>query len=164
LWLGVGLLLGLMILTMWQCINLDPRQSIVQARHILVSYDATDPAAQDRALKLIKDIRQQVLDGKSSFSKLAETYSNDPGSAKKGGYLGTVKRGELVEEIEAYIWDAPIGQLSDVIKTKYGFHIVIVDFRKVSEAEKAVQAEQKRLAEELERRKKEREQEQGQEQ
>jgi parvulin-like peptidyl-prolyl isomerase len=156
-WLGVGLLFCLMVLAMWQWSHLDPRQSVVQARHILIAYDMGDPAAQDRALKLAKEIRQRILDGES-FSKLAETYSNDPGSAGKGGYLGTVSKGELVPEMEKYVWSAPIGQLSDIIKTRYGFHLVIVDYRKISKAEQALDAEKARLEQELERRKKERQQ------
>jgi parvulin-like peptidyl-prolyl isomerase len=158
-WLGVGLVLCLMVLAMWQWSHLDPRQSVVQARHILIAFDARDPAAQDRALKLARDIRQRVLDGES-FSKLAETYSNDPGSAQKGGYLGTLKKGDLVGEIEKFVWNAPIDQLSDVIKTRYGFHLVIVNYRKVSKAEQAVEAERVRLEQELERRKQEGQQQQ----
>ena len=106
-------------------------------------------------MKLAKDLRQRILGGES-FSKLAETYSNDPGSAKKGGYLGTVSKGELADTMEKYVWSAPVGQLSDVIQTQYGFHIAIVDFRKVSETDQAIEADKKRLAEELERRRQER--------
>jgi len=156
-WFGVGLLLCVMIAAMWQWSHLDPRQSVAQVRHILFAYHAGDPAAQDRALKLAKEVRQRLLDGES-FSKLAQMYSGDPGSADNGGYLGTTKKGELVSEIEDFVWSAPIGELSDVIKTQYGFHLVIVDYRKISEAEQAVEADKRRIAEELERRKRERQQ------
>jgi parvulin-like peptidyl-prolyl isomerase len=159
IWVGVGILLCLMVAALYRWNHMNPRQSFVQLKHILIRYDQSDPAAEARALKLITEIRQRIVDGES-FSRLAEEYSNDPGSAPKGGNLGTCEKGDLVEPVEEYAWTAPIGQLSDVIKTRFGFHLVIVDYRKISEADKAYEADQERLREELERRKKEREQDQ----
>ncbi len=71
----------------------------------------------------LKNIRQRILDGES-FKALAVLYSEDPGSAKKGGELGFHGRGELYPEFEAVAFKLKKGEISEVIETKAGFHII----------------------------------------
>ena len=87
-------------------------------RHILIPADATDARAQAEAL------RQQLQQG-ASFEALARQHSKDPGSAAKGGDLGFVTRGKMVAPFEeaAFALEKP-GQLSDVVETQFGFHVI----------------------------------------
>ncbi|HKK68633.1 MAG TPA: peptidylprolyl isomerase, partial [Bacteroidales bacterium] len=71
----------------------------------------------------LKELRQRIIDGES-FSTMAILYSQDPGSAKKGGELGFYGRGELYPEFEAVAYTLKKGEVSEIVKTKAGFHII----------------------------------------
>lgn len=75
--------------------------------------------ARMQAEKIIEDIKIG-----SDFGFQALLYSDDPGSATKDGYLGYVKRGELVPEFEAVAFRLEVGQISEVVETEFGFHII----------------------------------------
>lgn len=68
-------------------------------------------------------IRERILKGER-FSTMARIYSEDPGSANKGGELGFMGRGDLVPEFEAAAFALRDGEISEVIETEYGFHII----------------------------------------
>ena len=74
---------------------------------------------KDRLYKM----RKRILDGER-FSTLALLYSEDPGSAKKGGELGFHGRGEFAPEFEAAAFNLRDGEISEVIETEFGFHII----------------------------------------
>ncbi|MDZ4858370.1 MAG: peptidylprolyl isomerase [Candidatus Hydrogenedentes bacterium] len=133
-WAGVIVLFVALMGILYLYSGLTPQQSIVNARHILISFSASDPGERGRAQEQLRDIRERILKG-DDFGDLAEEYSNDPGSASKGGNLGYMKKGQLTAEIEDYVWSAPIGQLSEIIQTKFGFHLVVVDDRKLSKVD-----------------------------
>lgn len=76
-------------------------------------------AAQQKAEK----IKEDILVG-SDFGFQALLYSDDPGSATKDGDLGYVKRGELVPEFEAAAFRLEIGEISEVVESEFGFHII----------------------------------------
>src|SRR6202042_967499 len=78
--------------------------------------------AQHRA----EDLLKQVKSG-ANFEDLAKKYSEDPGSAKQGGSLGWIGRGQTVPEFEKAAFSLPKGQMSDLVKSSYGFHIIRVD-------------------------------------
>jgi peptidyl-prolyl cis-trans isomerase D len=78
--------------------------------------------AQHRAEDLLKQIK-----GGAKFEDLAKKYSEDPGSAKEGGSLGWIGRGQTVPEFEKTAFSLPKGQTSDLVKSSYGFHIIRVD-------------------------------------
>jgi peptidyl-prolyl cis-trans isomerase D len=78
--------------------------------------------AQRRAQDLLKQLKQGA-----NFEDLAKKYSEDPGSAKEGGSLGWIGRGRTVPEFEKAAFSLPKGQMSDLVKSSYGFHIIRVD-------------------------------------
>jgi len=108
--------------------------SEAHAQHILITYDQQDPEAKQQALSEINNIRTWINEGQD-FEKLAKQYSQDSKTKGKGGDLGWSQRGTFVEGIDTYIWSAPLGKVSDIIPTTYGFHIVRVLDRKLSDAE-----------------------------
>jgi peptidyl-prolyl cis-trans isomerase SurA len=71
----------------------------------------------------LRELRKRVLDGEN-FATLAVLYSEDPGSAKKGGELGFYGRGELYPEFEAAAYKLKPGEISDIVETKAGYHII----------------------------------------
>lgn len=135
MWLGVLALIGLLVVALFVGHRVRRfSQSVVRARHILITFDGSDPVDRSRAYELAGDLRRRILEGER-FEKLAREYSGDEFSRVRGGDLGWYKRGKLAPEIEQYIWTAPIGQLSEVITTNFGFHIVEVVDRYISETD-----------------------------
>jgi peptidyl-prolyl cis-trans isomerase SurA len=77
----------------------------------------------------LRDLRRRVMEGEN-FATLAILYSDDPGSAAKGGEIGFFGRGELYPEYEAVAFKLKEGEISEIIETKAGFHIVQLIERK----------------------------------
>ena len=77
----------------------------------------------------LNEYRERVLRGEK-FSMLARLYSDDPGSASKGGDLGFVERGTLYPEFEAVAFNLKSGEISQVLKTRAGYHIIQMIERK----------------------------------
>lgn len=71
----------------------------------------------------LAEFKQRVQKGED-FSTLAILYSQDPGSAKNGGELGFVPRGQLVSEFEVAAFKLKPGEMSDVVESKFGFHLI----------------------------------------
>lgn len=80
-------------------------------------------AERDRVRMQLAELRERVLKGEK-FSMLATLYSQDPGSAKKGGELGFFSRGDMVSEFESAAFALKPGEVSPIIETQYGFHIL----------------------------------------
>ncbi|GHS85870.1 peptidylprolyl isomerase [Bacteroidia bacterium] len=80
-------------------------------------------AQKDATKAKLNEYRDRILKGER-FSALAAFYSEDPGSAKKGGELGFFNRGEMYSEFESTAFSLKEGELSPVIETKAGFHIL----------------------------------------
>ena len=84
---------------------------------------------KDRVKARLEEIRNRLLKGED-FATLAILYSQDAGSAKEGGELGFVPRGQLVPEFEAVAYKLKKGEISQVFESKYGYHIVqLIDRR-----------------------------------
>jgi len=77
----------------------------------------------DNVKNRLTEIRERVLKGES-FSTMAILYSEDPGSARKGGELGFYGRGELYPEFEATAFGLRPGEISEIIETQAGYHIL----------------------------------------
>jgi len=104
----------------------------VKVSHILIKTQLPAAGAKedDKAVaevrKKAQDVLKEVKSG-GDFAKLAEKYSEDPGSAKSGGELGWVGRGRTVPEFEKAAFSLAKGQTSDLVKSSYGFHIIRVE-------------------------------------
>ena len=90
----------------------------------LVYKPRVSAAEREKARDLIGELRQRIVEGGESFPELAKKYSADPGSGAEGGDLGFQKRGTFVPEFEAAAYKLEIGQVSPVIETEFGFHII----------------------------------------
>ena len=98
----------------------------VRARHILFISERGSSENQRRAkLRQAKKVLSEIRKG-SDFSKLAIKYSEDV-SASSGGDVGFVKRGKMVREFEEAVFSLKPGQISDIVETEYGYHIIKVD-------------------------------------
>jgi peptidyl-prolyl cis-trans isomerase D len=102
----------------------QPRQ--VKVRHILIRAETKDTEATAKARKKAESIREEAVKGKD-FAQLAKQYSEDPGTKDHGGDLGYLTRGQLVPEFEQEAFSLKVGEISKVIQTPYGFHILKVD-------------------------------------
>lgn len=96
-----------------------------RASHILITVpkdakDADRKAARDKAEKLLDDVRKHP----ETFADVAKKNSQDPGSAEKGGDLGFMGRGALVKPFEDAMYALKDGQISDLVETDYGYHII----------------------------------------
>ena len=104
----------------------------VKVSHILIKTPLPAPGAKEEE-KAIADARAKAegvlkeLKAGGDFAKLAEKYSDDPGSAKSGGDLGWIGRGRTVPEFEKAAFSLGKGQTSDLVKSSYGFHIIRVE-------------------------------------
>jgi parvulin-like peptidyl-prolyl isomerase len=105
----------------------------VTARHILIAFKGS-PAAQagkkeltdEEAKAKAEDIRKQLMAG-ADFAELAKKESDDTGSGSRGGDLGTFGHGQMVPEFENVAFATKAGEISPVVKTQYGYHIIKVE-------------------------------------
>ncbi|MDR0378710.1 MAG: SurA N-terminal domain-containing protein [Candidatus Accumulibacter sp.] len=120
-----------------------------RASHILITPgEAGMEKAQARAEELLKDVRQNP----SRFAELAKKYSQDPGSAEKGGDLGFFGRGMMVKSFDDAVFGLKKGDISDVVESDFGYHIIrLTDVREakqqqLSEVHAEIEDELKRQA------------------
>jgi peptidyl-prolyl cis-trans isomerase D len=97
----------------------------VHAEHILLMTVGKTDAEVEEIKKKAEDILSQVKKG-AKFEDLAKKYSEDPGTKDKGGDLGWLVQGQTVPEFEKVAFSLQKGQISDLVKTQYGFHIIKV--------------------------------------
>lgn len=106
-----------------------PQDSLpmVEPQYEIVQIVKRPPVSLDEKLQVkerLYQIRKRILEGESSFSTMAVLYSEDPGSARKGGELGLTGRGVFASEFEAVAFNLRDGEISDVVETEFGFHII----------------------------------------
>lgn len=94
-------------------------------RHILIK-TVDRPASEVPALQKKAEDLLAKLKGGADFAEVAKKNSEDPGSAEKGGDLGWITRGQTVPEFEKAAFSLNLKELSGLIKTEYGFHIIQV--------------------------------------
>ena len=92
-----------------------------RSRHILIATDEQDP--EESALDLVTSIKNRLSEGEA-FEILAKEFSSDPGSAENGGDLGWAERGLFVPEFDETLFNLEINQISEPVKTQFGYHII----------------------------------------
>jgi len=106
----------------------------VEAHHILIRFkgspipmkEGQKDLTDEQALAKAQDLMKRLKAGED-FAKLATDESDDAGSAARGGDLGAFKHAQMVAPFEAVAFSLPAGQISDPVKTQYGYHIIRVD-------------------------------------
>ena len=97
------------------------------ASHILINAKKDAPAAEKAAAQAKAEaILAQVRKNPADFAKIAKAESQDPGSAELGGDLGVVEKGAFVKPVEEAIYKLKQGEISGVVPSEYGFHIITV--------------------------------------
>ncbi|HEX8428193.1 peptidylprolyl isomerase [Hymenobacter sp.] len=95
----------------------------------IIKFAKVNTTAKQAALAKLNDLRGRILAGES-FETLAKQFSEDPGSGAQGGYLGFFGRKELVPEYEAAALRLEPGQMSPVVESQFGFHLIQLIERK----------------------------------
>ncbi|NBC24828.1 MAG: peptidylprolyl isomerase [Bacteroidetes bacterium] len=97
--------------------------SEVEIQELVIKPEVTTEEKMQTEDKL-NELREKILNDSASFTQMARVYSDDPGSARNGGDLGMMKRGSLVPEYEAAAYNLRPGEISEVVESEYGFHII----------------------------------------
>jgi peptidyl-prolyl cis-trans isomerase D len=96
-----------------------------RASHILISAPASAPAAErEKARAKAQQLLAEVKKAPGTFADVARKNSQDPGSAEKGGDLDFVTRGAMVKPFEDAMFALRKGEISDVVETEFGYHII----------------------------------------
>jgi peptidyl-prolyl cis-trans isomerase D len=95
-----------------------------RASHILIAADKTNAEARKKARATAEQVLAQVKAAPADFAKLAKQHSQDPGSAANGGDLGFFSRGMMVKPFEDTVFSLKEKEISPVIETDFGFHII----------------------------------------
>lgn len=93
-----------------------------RSSHILILSEKDKAAAKAKAEAILADVRKNPAD----FGKIAKAKSEDPGSAEKGGDLGVLEKGRFVKPVEDAILKLKQGEISDLVESEYGYHIITV--------------------------------------
>jgi peptidyl-prolyl cis-trans isomerase C len=116
----------------------------VKARHILIRMQGSRVPLRDghkelsdaEALAKAKEVRAKIVGG-AKFEDQAKVESDDTGSGENGGDLGTFGAGQMVPEFDEVVFKAPVGQVTEPIKTAFGYHLILVEERKSKPFEEA---------------------------
>jgi len=100
----------------------------IRASHILIKPDGSDDGSKKKARAAIDDVWKQAKAG-ADFGALAKQHSSD-GSAQQGGDLGFFTKGRMVPEFSNAAFALQPGQISDVVETQFGYHVIKVTERK----------------------------------
>lgn len=130
------------------------------ARHILIRFkgsqvpvrEGTTELSEEEALAKTQEIRKKLVAG-GDFAALAKAESDDVGSGANGGDLGNFRRNSMVPEFEKAAFSQPVGEISEPIKTQFGYHLIKVDKREApafetqrAQIEEKIKPEQARQA------------------
>jgi peptidyl-prolyl cis-trans isomerase C len=105
----------------------------VKAKHILIAFKGSQAAqpgkpelTEEQAKAKAEDLRKQIVAG-ASFEELAKKESDDVGSGSNGGELGEFGKGQMVPEFEKAAFEAKPGDVTPVVRTQFGYHIIKVE-------------------------------------
>lgn len=100
------------------------KEAQVRAQHILVTPKSQSPQDKLDALAKIRAIRERIAGG-SDFATEAAAHSDCPSGKQAGGSLGWFSHGMMVKEFDEAAFALPVGGLSDIIETQFGFHVIL---------------------------------------
>ncbi len=101
----------------------------IGARHVLVQWMGSERApksvlrTREQALAVIRDVQRRATAG-DDLGRLAVEYSDEPNAGARGGSLGRFGRGQMVGAFETAVFKLKVGELSDIVETPFGFHII----------------------------------------
>lgn len=106
----------------------------VHSRHILIRMKGSPlvqragkpELTEEEALAKAQELRKKILAG-GDFAALAKTESDDATSGANGGDLGSFKHGQMVAEFDQAAFNLPVGQVSDPVKSRFGYHLIKVE-------------------------------------
>jgi len=109
----------------------------VKARHILIRMQGSrvpvreghKELTDEEALAKAKEVRAKIVAG-AKFEEQATAESDDTGSGENGGDLGTFGAGQMVPEFDEVVFKAPLGQVTEPVKTAFGYHLILIEERK----------------------------------
>ncbi|MCX7798436.1 MAG: peptidylprolyl isomerase [Melioribacter sp.] len=105
-------------------IEKNPRRPMIRAQHILAAFkDSLGNVDSVKAYQKILEVQEKIKAGED-FGELAKKYSDDKFSAKRNGDLGYFERHRMVPEFEYAAFKLKVGEISPIIKTDYGYHII----------------------------------------
>lgn len=103
-------------------------QESVKAKHILLKTENLSDAEKADVKKKLTDIKAKAT--ADNFADLAKEHSEDLGSKASGGDLGFFERGNMVKEFEEAAFSAKTGDITDIVETQFGYHIILVEEKK----------------------------------
>jgi peptidyl-prolyl cis-trans isomerase C len=129
-----------------------------KATHILIRYKGSPvpvragakDLTEEEALAKAQELRKKLVAG-GDFAATAKVESDDTGSAAAGGELGSFARGQMVGAFDQAAFSLPVGQISEPIKTQYGYHLIKVEERTAKTLDKAKEEIEQKLKPELAR-------------
>lgn len=121
-------------------------------RHILLLTKNKDDAEKSKIYQKMEMIQARINKGED-FARLANQYSEDPGSNKKGGLVENFQRGDMMPAFDEASFTVPIGEVSNILETDYGYHILkVIDRKKDSRPLNSLRAEIQKQVEQKKRR------------
>jgi parvulin-like peptidyl-prolyl isomerase len=105
------------------------RVDTIQASHVLVMWRGSERApanvtrTRDEARARAQDVLRRARAGED-FAGLARQFSDEPGASTSGGDLGQFARGAMVPAFEQAAFALPVGQISEIVETGFGFHVI----------------------------------------
>jgi len=109
-----------------QAYNKDKTASV---RHILLLTQGKSDTEKLEAHKKMEELLARARNGED-FAAMAKEYSEDPGSKENGGLYEDFERGSMVKPFEDAAFSVPVGEISDIVETSYGYHILLIVDRK----------------------------------
>ena len=106
--------------------DVKPRVPKIKASHILISYMNADGVPDTAAAELTMDSVIAEIKAGKDFGEVAKRFSDDTGTKDKGGDLGFFERRMMVQEFDEKAFSLEVGQVSDVVRTNFGLHIIKV--------------------------------------
>jgi parvulin-like peptidyl-prolyl isomerase len=128
----------------------------VKARHILIRFqgskmplaDGKKELTEAEALAKVTELRAKIVAG-ADFAAVAKENSDDTGSGANGGDLGSFGKGQMVPEFDKEAFSLPVGQLSEPVKSPFGYHLIKVEAHSTKTFDEVKATIVKRMPEEM---------------